>query len=91
MCGIDRLWFARYDPQNQYFITVKYDSGTSKFNAFKYDGKYYISSTRFVAKSYIIKIEQDTSLMPDYEEYLQPGYRLDKWPANRPNEYKSEN
>lgn len=57
-CGADRIFMARYNPDNQYRVTVSDGSKTETVDAFLLDGKYYIKSRRFCPKEYITKIEK---------------------------------
>ena len=57
-CGADTVFMARYNPDNQYRVTVSDGSQTETVDAFLLNGKYYIKSRRFCPKEYIKKIEK---------------------------------
>lgn len=57
-CGADTVFMARYNPDNQYMVTVSDGSQTQTVDAFLLDGEYYIKSRRFCPKEYITKIEK---------------------------------
>lgn len=57
-CGADTVFMARYNPDNQYRVTVSDGSQTETVDAFLLDGKYYIKSRRFCAEEFITKIEK---------------------------------
>lgn len=57
-CGADTVFMARYNPDNQYRVTVSDGRETKTVNAFKMNNKYYVKSNRFCAEEYINKIEK---------------------------------
>lgn len=57
-CGADTVFMARYNPDNQYRVTVSDGRETKTVNAFKMNNKYYVKSNRFCAEEYIKKIEK---------------------------------
>ncbi len=53
------LFEARFNPDNQYMITtLEYAGKTEKRQAFKMKDEYYISTTTWISKDYITKIEK---------------------------------
>lgn len=67
-CGEDEIFMARYDPDNQYRVTVlaPVEKGNGKnvggiiqeYTAFLRDGKYYTKSDRYIAEEYITSVEK---------------------------------
>ena len=57
-CGADELFIKRYDPDNQYLLTTDYNGKIEQYRAFLYNGEYHTTSTRFIAKEYITKVEK---------------------------------
>lgn len=49
---------ARFNPANQFKITLKYGRKRTTEDAYKWEGKYFISWQRYCAPEYIVKIEQ---------------------------------
>lgn len=58
LCGADKIFMARYNPDNQYEVTTKYNDTTDTIEAFLMDGRYCISSRLTIVKEYIQKIEK---------------------------------
>lgn len=54
LCGTDEIFMARYNPENQYRITIK----NKTFDSFLMNKLYYIDSTTFYNKETIDKIEK---------------------------------
>ena len=50
------LFNARFDKENQYQVTTKYNSITETHSVFKWQGKYHISKTQSVNEDYIVEI-----------------------------------
>ena len=50
----DKLLLARYNPDNQYAVSVCYNGENSVIQAFKYADKYYTASRQFIAPEYIV-------------------------------------
>lgn len=59
-CGADKVFMARYNPDNQYMIMVRYEGKTSKYRCFLYNGEYHVTTSRFIGKEYIKKVERYT-------------------------------
>lgn len=57
-CGADRIFMARYNPDNQYRVTVSDGVKTKTVEAFKLDGRYWVKSNRCCAEECITKIEK---------------------------------
>lgn len=57
-CGADRIFMARFDPDNQYRVTVSDGEKTETVEAFKLDGRYWVKSNRRCAEKYIKRIEK---------------------------------
>ena len=57
-CGADIVFMARFNPDNQYRVTVSDGSQTKTVDAFLLDGRYYIKSQRLCAEEFITKIEK---------------------------------
>lgn len=57
-CGADIIFMAAYNPNNRYLVTTYYDGVKDKVEAFFMDGKYYITSNRFIDSEYITTIEK---------------------------------
>ena len=66
LCGADRVFMARYDPDNQYEVTVREpvrpNNGKNvaaviwERQVFLLDGKYYVSSRTYIDNGSIIRI-----------------------------------
>ena len=54
LCGADRVFMARYNPDNQYSVVTK--GGGKGFKAFFLDGKYYINSKTYIDNGSITRI-----------------------------------
>ncbi|WP_298108047.1 hypothetical protein [uncultured Bacteroides sp.] len=57
-CGQDIVFMARYNPDNQYRVTVSDGTKTETVEAFKLDGRYWVKSNRCCAEECITKIEK---------------------------------
>lgn len=57
-CGADTVFMARYNPDNQYRVTVSDGRKTMTVNAFKLNNKYCVKSNRCCDEEYIKKIEK---------------------------------
>lgn len=57
-CGADTVFMARYNPDNQYRVTVSDGRETMTVDSFKMNNKYYVKSNRYCAEEYIKKIEK---------------------------------
>lgn len=57
-CGADTIFMARFNPDNQYKITLSNGRETKIVNAYKLNNKYYVKSNRYCAEEYIKKIEK---------------------------------
>lgn len=57
-CGADKIFMARFNPDNQYKITLSNGRETKIVNTFKTNNKYYVKSNRYCAEEYIKKIEK---------------------------------
>ena len=57
-CGADTVFMARYNPDNQYRVTVSDGKQTQTVDAFLLNGRYYIKSNRVCAPEFITKIEK---------------------------------
>lgn len=57
-CGSDIVFMKRYDPENQYIVTTKYEGKTEKHRAFLMNGHYHTGVNRFIADEYIKKVEK---------------------------------
>lgn len=60
MCGQDVWLIERYDPDNQYEVTINDGATCENIRAFRHakNGKYYIRPNKYIAPEYIIKIEK---------------------------------
>lgn len=60
MCGQDVWLMERYDPDNQYEVTVVYDGVPESARAFRHkeNGRYYVRPGKYIAPEYITKIEK---------------------------------
>ena len=60
MCGQDVWLMERYDPDNQYEVTVVYDGVPESARAFRHEenGRYYVRPGKYIAPEYITKIEK---------------------------------
>lgn len=52
-----QLFNARFDKENQFEVTTKYNSITETHKVFKWQGKYHISKSQSVEKKYITTIK----------------------------------
>ena len=57
-CGADVVFMKRYDPENQYIITTRYEGKTQKHRAFFMEGRYYVKKNRFIDEAYITKVKR---------------------------------
>ena len=57
-CGADMKFMKRYDPENQYIVTTKYEGKVEKYRAFLMNERYHIETNRFIADKYIKKVEK---------------------------------
>ena len=57
-CGADIKFMKRYDPENQYIVTTKYEGKVEKHRAFLMNERYHIETNRFIADEYIKKVEK---------------------------------
>ena len=55
-CGADIVFMKRYDPENQYIVTTKYDSEIKQHRAFFYNGEYHVKTNIIIAKEYIVDV-----------------------------------
>ena len=62
LCGADIVFMARYNPDNQYSVTLK--GGGKGFKAFFRDGKYYINSTTYIDNASILKVRKLDAIKP---------------------------
>lgn len=53
-----KLFHSRYNPDNQYLITAKYDENELQVEAFLHNDRYYTSKNVSIAEEYITKIEK---------------------------------
>jgi hypothetical protein len=53
-----RLFIARYNPENQYLVKTFHEGKEEDVEAFKYEEKYMISSSRRVDERYINGVEK---------------------------------
>ena len=55
----DCIWFEnRFNPDNQYLVTVDYNEEISTKEAFLLDGKYYTEINKWISEEYITKIKK---------------------------------
>lgn len=52
-----RLFYARFNPKNQYKIKYIEDFKTKEIDCFRYNDKYHISKNRWINDIYIVDIE----------------------------------
>lgn len=57
-CGADRIFMARFAPDNQYRVTVSDGENTETVEAYKLDDRYWVKSNRCCAEECITKIEK---------------------------------
>lgn len=57
-CGADKIFMSRFNPKNQYRVTVSDGRETMTVDSFKMNNKYYVKSNRYCAEEYIKKIEK---------------------------------
>lgn len=62
-CGADIVFMARYNPDNQYRVTVSDGAQTQTVDAFLLDDRYYVKTNRICAKEFIIEIEKINNLL----------------------------
>lgn len=55
LCGNDEIFMARYNPDNQYRVTL---INGNTVEAFKMKDRYYVLSNRFIDENCIIKVEK---------------------------------
>lgn len=55
LCGADAMFMARYNPDNQYRVTL---INGNTVEAFKINDRYYVLSNRFIDENCIIKVEK---------------------------------
>lgn len=54
LCGADKIFMARYNPDNQYRVSL---INGNTVEAFKIEDRYYVLSNRFIDKNCITKVE----------------------------------
>lgn len=55
LCGADKIFMARYNPDNQYRVSL---INGNTVEAFKMDGTYYVSSYKYISDICITKVEK---------------------------------
>lgn len=55
LCGADKTFMARYNPDNRYMITL---INGEQVDAFLMDGRYYVLSNRYIAEETIKKVDK---------------------------------
>ena len=58
LCGADRVFMARYNPDNQYRVKTLFDGKEEIHEVFLRNGRYYTKSDRFIAEKYITSVEK---------------------------------
>lgn len=58
LCGADKIFMHRFDPFNQYFVTIINDKQEQRIAAYKMDGRYYVGSKTYIPEDAIAKIEK---------------------------------
>lgn len=56
LCGADEVFMCRFDPDNQYRVSLK--GGESYMDAFLWKNRYYISRSQFCNPELITKVEK---------------------------------
>lgn len=54
------MFNARFDPENQYFVTIKNDDLEYTEETFLYKDEYHVSKSTSILKKYITKVEKIT-------------------------------
>lgn len=54
-----KLFYDRFNPDNQYLVTTLYEGKEDVVKCFLHDSKYHISKTQSVYEKYIINIKKD--------------------------------
>ena len=54
----NKIFLARFNPDNQYLIHTKYENKDERIITFKYENKYFVNKTKWIEKEYITKIEK---------------------------------
>ena len=52
------IFYARYNPENQYNITTNFNNKEKNYHCFKYNDKYYTKRNASIQEEYIIKIDK---------------------------------
>ena len=53
-----QIFHARFDPENQYIVTTKYNKKKEEHRAFKLGYRYYTNHNTFIADEYIIEVNK---------------------------------
>lgn len=56
---IQHKFLARYNPNNQFFVTTLYEGKKETHHAYKFNDEYFVSSTKRISKEYITEVEPD--------------------------------
>lgn len=54
-----RLFFARFNPKNQYEVETDFNGKKETVKCFKWNEKFHVSKSRFVDEKYIVKVNRD--------------------------------
>jgi len=53
-----RLFYARFDPDNQFTVTTNFNGIVNKMRAFKWGSKYHVGSIASIADDFITGVEK---------------------------------
>lgn len=53
-----RIFYARYNPENQYLVKTSFEDNEEDVEAFLFEGKYMVTSTRRVYEEYILSADK---------------------------------
>lgn len=52
-----RVFYARYNPQNQYIVSTEYNGVKESHEAFRFNDRYHVKINRSIDERYILKVE----------------------------------
>lgn len=53
-----RLFYARFNPENQYVVKYVEDFKTKEIDCFRYNDKYHVSKNRWINEDYVAGVEK---------------------------------
>lgn len=53
-----QVFHARFDPENQYIVSIKFKNKIEKTRAFKLDGRYYTKRNTIIVPEYVAEVQK---------------------------------